>query len=358
VGKQKTALITGITGQDGAWLARLLLEKNYIVHGMRPYSATPDTERLADLLDHPNLRLHHGDLTDGGSLTRILREAAPQEIYNLGAMSHVHVSFETPEATAQINALGTLRLLESLRDFKGRGCKDVRLYQASSSEMFGNAPAPQSEQSRMEPRSPYAAAKLYAYNMVRIYRESYGLFAANGILFNHESPVRGEEFVTRKITRAVAGIFAGKQDRLDIGNLNARRDWGHARDYALGMWMILQRRLPEDFVLATGEAHSVREFIEAAFQCVGITIEWRGEGADEKGFERGSGRLLVSVDPRFYRPNEVHELIGDAAKARRVLGWRPRGSFRALVHEMVQADLIEYLGAAYPGTGRDRARVA
>jgi GDPmannose 4,6-dehydratase len=349
VGKQKTALITGITGQDGAWLARFLLEKNYAVHGMRPYSATPDTGRLADLLGHPDLHLHYGDLTDGGNLTRLLRETAPQEIYNLGAMSHVHVSFETPEAAAQVNALGTLRLLEALRDFKERDRRDVRLYQASSSEMFGNTPAPQSEQTRMEPRSPYAAAKLYAYNMVKIYRESYGLFAANGILFNHESPVRGEEFVTRKITRAVAAIYAGRQKWLEIGNLNARRDWGHARDYVEGMWMMLQRPLPEDFVLATGEAHSVREFIEAAFQCIGITVEWRGEGVDEKGYERGSGRLLVSVDPRFYRPNEVHELIGYAAKARLVLGWKPRTGFRALVHEMVQADL-----AAYPGLLRDR----
>jgi GDPmannose 4,6-dehydratase len=345
----KIALITGITGQDGAWLARLLLRKKYIVHGMRPYSATPDTGRLEDILRHPDFHLHHGDLTDSGNLWRLLADISPDEIYNLGAMSHVHVSFETPEAAAQINALGTLRLLEAMRGLK----TGAKLYQASSSEMFGNAPAPQNEETRMEPRSPYAAAKLYACNMVRIYRESYGLFAANGILFNHESTLRGEEFVTRKITKAVAAIHAGKQELLEVGNLDARRDWGDARDYAEGMWRMLQQEKPGDYVLATGAAHSVRAFIEAAFQCVGVSLAWRGEGMDEEAYDLSSGRLLVAVDPQFYRPNEVHELIGDAAKARRELGWAPRTEFRALVREMVLADL-----AAYPGVLRDRALAA
>jgi GDPmannose 4,6-dehydratase len=336
----RVALITGITGQDGAWLARLLLEKGYEVHGLRPYSATPDTQRLADIMAHPALRLHYGDLTDGGGLARLLREIAPREIYNLGALSHVHVSFTTPEAAAQVNALGALRLLEAARDLPG-----VRFYQASSSEMFGNTPAPQNERSRMEPRSPYAAAKLYAYNMTRIYREAYGLYAANGILFNHESPVRGEEFVTRKITKAVAAIHAGAQETLALGNLDARRDWGHARDYAEGIWLTLQQEAPDDYVLATGQAHSVREFVEAAFLCVGVALDWRGSGAAEKGCDRATGRLRVTVDPRLFRPSEVHELIGDSTRARCALGWRPRCGFRALVHEMVAADLVACPGA-------------
>lgn len=334
----KTALITGITGQDGAVLAQFLLDKGYVVHGLRLYSATSDTQRLDGLRQSPDFHLHYGDLTDGGSLQRLIAQTQPGEVYNLAAQSHVKVSFAVPEATAQINALGTLRLLEAVRD------TDIRFYQASSSEMFGSAPAPQNEDTPFAPCSPYASSKLYAYWLVRNYRDSYGLHASNGILFNHESPLRGEEFVTRKITLTVAAIVTGQAECLLVGNLNARRDWGHARDYVEGMWLMLQQDTPGDFVLATGHAYSVREFITAAFACAGINIVWRGEGVEEKAFDAVSGRMLVAVDPQFFRPNEVHELVGDATKASEALGWQPRTTFRGLVEEMVAADLTALRG--------------
>lgn len=336
---RKRALITGITGQDGALLAAFLLDKGYEVHGLRRYEAVDDTRRIAHIMGHPSLSLHYGDLSDGGCLWRLLSEIRPDEVYNLAAMSHVKVSFEVPENTADANALGTLRLLEAIR---GLGLGDAtRFYQASSSEMFGNAPAPQNEDTPFAPRSPYAAAKLYAYWITRTYRESYGLHASNGILFNHESPVRGEEFVTRKITMAAAAIEAGVQDVLSLGNLDSRRDWGHARDYVEGMWAMLQQPRPGDYVLATGEAHSVRAFVETAFACAGMDIVWSGKYLDEKGIDRRTGRIVVNIDPQFFRPLEVNELIGDAAKARRVLGWTPKTDFRALVREMVEADRRE-----------------
>lgn len=331
----KTAFITGITGQDGAVLASFLLGKGYEVHGLRLYSATDDMQRLGPLAAGARFHLHYGDMTDGGNIRRLVDHIAPDEIYNLAAQSHVKVSFEAPEATAQVNALGTLRLLEAVR---GSG---VRFYQASSSEMFGNAPAPQNEETPFAPCSPYACAKLYAYWLVRNYRDSYGLHASNGILFNHESPVRGEEFVTRKITKAVAAIVAGRQGELLVGNLAARRDWGHARDYVEGMWLMLQQETPGDYVLATGRSHSVRDFVTAAFGCAGVRIGWRGDGLGEEGVDMVRGRVLVRVDPRFFRPNEVHELRGDAGRARRVLGWRPRMSFADLVADMVRADCVE-----------------
>ncbi len=329
----KKAFITGITGQDGALLAQFLLEKGYEVHGLRLYSASTDTQRLDIFSDNGNFHLHYGDLTDGGNLRRLIETIAPDEIYNLGAQSHVGVSFEVPEATAQINALGTLRLLEAIRD------TDIRFYQASSSEMFGSAPAPQDESTPFAPCSPYATAKLYAYWLVRNYRDSYGLHASNGVLFNHESALRGEEFVTRKISLAVAAMALGQQESLSIGNLDARRDWGHARDYVEGMWRMLQQDTPDDFVLATGKAHSVRDFINAAFACAGTSLTWQGQGLDEKGIDRKTGRVLVQVDPQFFRPNEVHELLGDASKASAKLGWKPRISFGQLVEEMVSADI-------------------
>jgi len=329
----KIALITGITGQDGAILARLLLDKGYEVHGLRLYSATGDTQRIDPLLSRPGFFLHYGDMTDGGNLQRLVRDIAPDEIYNLAAQSHVKVSFAVPESTAQINALGTLRLLEAIRG------TDTRFYQASSSEMFGNAPPPQNENTPFAPCSPYAVAKLYAYWLVRNYRDSYGLHASNGILFNHESPLRGEEFVTRKISLSVAAIIAGQADRLKIGNLDACRDWGHAADYVEGMWLMLQQDRPGDYVLATGKSYSVRDFINAAFACAGIGIVWRGQGVTEKGYSAADGRLLVEVDPQFFRPSEVHALLGDASRARQKLGWKPRISFRELVEEMVATDL-------------------
>lgn len=333
----KTALITGITGQDGAYLAAFLLEKGYTVHGMRLYNATPDTQRLDDLLrQYPaRFQLHYGDMIDGMALCRLLSMLCPDEIYNLAALSHVKIGFALPEATAQINGLGTLRLLESLRTLS----LPARFYQASSSEMFGNAPAPQNEDTPFQPCSPYAASKMYAYWLVRTYRQSYGLHASNGILFNHESPLRGVEFVTRKITRAIAALVAGQADILKLGNLEAQRDWGHARDYVEGMWMMLQADQPDDYVLATGQTHAVRDFVEAAFQSTGINLVWRGTGVDEQGYCRATGRLLVAIDESLFRPAEVHCLRGDATKARTQLGWQPRTDFAALVREMVQADL-------------------
>ncbi|TIT40512.1 MAG: GDP-mannose 4,6-dehydratase, partial [Mesorhizobium sp.] len=349
----KVALITGVTGQDGAYLAQLLLEKGYVVHGVKRRSSSFNTGRIDDIYVDPHERdarlfLHYGDLTDAANLIRLVQETRPDEIYNLGAQSHVQVSFEEPEYTGNANALGTLRLLEAIRILGLE--KSVRFYQASTSELYGQASeAPQNETTPFRPRSPYAAAKLYAYWTTVNYREAYGMFAANGILFNHESPRRGETFVTRKITRAVAAIHHRRQDTLYLGNIDARRDWGHARDYVEGMWRILQHDEADDFVLATGETHSVREFVELAFAETGRTIQWQGQGADEVGIDAGSGAIVVRIDPRYFRPTEVDHLVGDASKAREKLGWSHRTGFRELVAEMVQADLKRSAGAIAAG---------
>jgi GDPmannose 4,6-dehydratase len=339
----KTALITGVTGQDGAYLARLLLQKGYTVHGVKRRSSSFNTARVDELYVDPHeagtrFFMHYGDLTDATNLIRLIQEHQPDEIYNLAAQSHVQVSFETPEYTANADALGTLRLLEAIRIL---GIKDkTRFYQASTSELYGKVQeVPQKETTPFYPRSPYAAAKLYAYWITVNYREAYGMHASNGILFNHEGPMRGETFVTRKITRAVAAIERGLQDCLYLGNLNAKRDWGHARDFVDGMWLIVQQPQPGDYVLATGEMHSVREFVECAFAHVGCAIRWRGKGVEEVGFDPKSGREVVRVDPRYFRPTEVDELQGDPTKARTKLGWRHKTTFRELVAEMVQSDL-------------------
>lgn len=340
---KKTALITGITGQDGAYLADLLLSKGYAVHGIKRRSSSFNTGRIDHLYQDPHerevqLTLHYGDMTDATNLIRIVQDVQPDEIYNLAAQSHVQVSFETPEYTANADALGTLRLLEAIR-ILGLTAK-TRFYQASTSELYGKVQEiPQSEKTPFYPRSPYAAAKLYAYWIVINYREAYGIHASNGILFNHESPIRGETFVTRKITRAVAAISLGLQERLYLGNLSAERDWGHARDYVEGMWRMLQQQEPADYVLATGQKHSVRKFVELAFAKVGVDIDWQGDGVNEKGFDRQSGRVLVEVDPRYFRPTEVELLIGNPAKAERVLGWKASTSFEDMVSEMVEGDL-------------------
>jgi GDPmannose 4,6-dehydratase len=345
---RKVALITGITGQDGAYLAEFLLRRGYEVHGMKRRASLINTARIDHLyrdLHQSNLRffLHYGDMTDATALIRLLEETKPNEIYNLAAQSHVRVSFETPEYTANTDALGTLRLLEAIRIL--RLADRVRFYQASTSELFGRVrETPQRELTPFYPRSPYAVAKLYAYWITVNYREAYGLHASNGILFNHESPIRGETFVTRKITRAVAAIELGLQDRLYLGNLNAKRDWGHARDYVEGMWRILQQPEPDDYVLATGQTHSVREFVERAFDIVGRRIAWRGDAEDEKGYCTRTGDVLVAVDPAYYRSTEVDLLLGDPEKARRKLGWQHRTSFDELVKEMVVADLRELGG--------------
>jgi GDPmannose 4,6-dehydratase len=331
----KTALITGVTGQDGAILAGLLLEKGYKVCGLRPYLPVDDTERLYPILN--DVQLFYGDLSDAASLARVLEKTEPDEIYNLAGMSHVQVSFSMPELAADVNGIGVVRLMEAMRTTVLH--HHARLYQASSSEMFGNAPAPQKEDTPFAPCSPYGAAKLYAYWMVRTYRDAYGFHASNGILFNHESPGRGEHFVTQKIVRGVADIVTGRLDKLVLGNLDARRDWGHARDYMEGAWRMLQQDAPGDYVLATGETRSVREFTERAFSFAGKKIVWKGEGVNETGCDRFTGRVLVSVDPALYRPVEVHCLCGDAAKARDVLGWCPRYTFDDLVAEMVEAAL-------------------
>ncbi len=332
----KIALITGITGQDGAVLARFLLEKGYDVHGLRPYSAVPDEGRLSDISD--DIHLHYADMTDTSSLLRLVETYQPDEIYNLAAMSHVHVSFDMPELTANVNALGTLRLLEVLRIMGPQS--GMRMYQASSSEMFGHAPAPQNENTSFEPCSPYGTSKLFGYWSVRNYREAYGLHASNGILFNHESPLRGEEFVTRKIIKAVCEIEAGQRDKILLGNLHAKRDWGHARDYMRGAWMMLQQDIPDDYVLATGQARSVKEFVEAAFSYIGRRIDWRGQGVDEKGYDSKTGACLVEVDPALFRPTEVRHLLGDASRAKEILGWEPEISFEQLVEEMMEADRV------------------
>jgi GDPmannose 4,6-dehydratase len=337
------ALITGITGQDGAYLAELLLHKGYDVHGIKRRSSNLNTTRIDDLYEDPHvsdrrLFLHYGDLTDTSNLTRLVQEVQPTEIYNLAAQSHVAVSFQVPEYTADTNAVGTLRLLEAIR-LLGMG-ERTRFYQASTSELFGKVQEiPQTESTPFYPRSPYAVAKLYAYWITVNYREAYDLFACNGILFNHESPLRGETFVTRKITRAVARIEAGLEERLYVGNLDALRDWGHARDYVEAQWLMLQQERPEDFVIATGRQESVRRFIELAFAEVGVHIQWRGTGSGEQGVDAAGGRVLVEVDPRYYRPTEVDTLVGDPSKARRLLGWSPRTSLEEMVVEMVAADL-------------------
>src|SRR5688572_17521050 len=339
----KRALITGITGQDGAYLAELLLAKGYEVHGVKRRSSSFNTERVDHLYQDPhegrtNFFLHYGDLTDATNLIRLMQEVQPDELYNLAAQSHVHVSFETPEYTANADALGTLRLLEAIRILKLE--QKVRFYQASTSELYGNSvDFPQHETTPFAPRSPYGVAKLYAYWITVNYREAYGLHASNGILFNHESPIRGETFVTRKVTRAAAAIEMGRQEKLYIGNLDATRDWGHARDYVEGMWMILQQDKPDDYVLATGEGHTVRELVEEAFLVVGRRIVWRGNGAGEVGMDETNGLTLVEIDPRYFRPTEVDLLIGDASKARTTLGWKHQVSFKQLVREMVQSDL-------------------
>ena len=343
MGASKTALITGVTGQDGSYLARLLLAKGYLVHGLKRRSSSFNTGRIEDIYEephapHPRFALHFGDLTDATNIIRVVQETQPDEIYNLAAQSHVQVSFETPEYTADVNGLGTLRLLEAIRILR---LEDrARFYQASTSELFGAAQeVPQRETTPISPRSPYATAKAFGYFTVVNYREAYGLHASNGILFNHESPVRGETFVTRKISRAVARIAIGQQEILYLGNLDARRDWGHARDYVNGMWLMLQQEQPDDYVLATGTATSVRELVSWAFAEIGIDVSWHGEGAAEVGVDAASGRQLIAVDPRYFRPTEVDVLIGDASKARTRLGWRHDTGAHALVAEMVQEDL-------------------
>lgn len=340
----KTALITGVTGQDGALLAELLLGKGYMVHGIKRRSSLINTDRVDHLYHDPHEKdvpflMHYGDLTDATNLIRIVQEVRPDEIYNLAAQSHVQVSFETPEYTANSDAIGTLRLLEAIR-ILGLA-ETARFYQASTSELYGKVQAiPQNETTPFYPRSPYAAAKLYAYWITVNYREAYGMHASNGILFNHEGATRSETFVTRKITRAVAAIHLGLQDRLYLGNLDAKRDWGHARDYVEGMWRILQQSEPGDYVLATGEAHTVREFVERAFAEVGVTIGWKGAGVDEYGLDVKSGRVLIAIDPGYFRPTEVDFLLGDPTKAREKLGWTHKTSFPDLVAEMVASDLV------------------
>lgn len=338
----KKALITGITGQDGSYLAEFLLEKGYEVHGIIRRASTFNTSRIDHLykdphMDNVRLFLHYGDLSDTSNLNRLIEKIQPDEIYNLAAQSHVKVSFEVPEYTADVTGIGALRILDAIKE---TGIK-TKFYQASTSELFGGLPetAPQNEDTPFYPRSPYAAAKLYAYWITVNYREAYDIYACNGILFNHESPRRGETFVTRKITRAVANIIKGNQDKLYLGNLDAKRDWGFAGDYVEGMWLMLQQDKPDDYVLATGETHTVREFCELAFEHVGIDIEWHGSGIEEKGIDRKTGKVLVEVDPRYFRPTEVDLLLGDPTKAKKELGWKPRVDFKGLVKMMVDADL-------------------
>ena len=339
----KTALITGITGQDGAYLAEFLLNKGYIVHGIKRRSSSFNTERIDHLYRDPHERnvnffMHYGDLTDSTNLIRIIQETQPDEIYNLAAQSHVQVSFDTPEYTANSDAVGTLRLLEAIRILGLE--KKTKFYQASTSELYGKVQEiPQSETTPFYPRSPYGAAKLYAYWVTVNYREAYDMFACNGILFNHESPIRGETFVTRKITMAVARIKNGLQEKLYLGNLDAKRDWGFAGDYVEAMWLMLQQDEPDDFVIATGKMHSVREFVELAFGEVGIEIDWKGEGVDEVGVDKGTGDVLIEIDPRYYRPTEVELLLGDPTKAKEKLGWEAKVGLRELVKMMVEGDL-------------------
>lgn len=343
----KVALITGITGQDGSYLTELLLEKGYEVHGIIRRHSTISTTRIDPLFENPEignkkLFLHYGDLTDSSNLNRLLEKIKPDEIYNLAAQSHVAVSFEVPEYTAEATGVGTLRLLDAIKE-NGLKC---RFYQASTSELFGGLPntAPQSEKTPFYPKSPYGVAKLYSYWITVNYRESYNLFACNGVLFNHESPRRGETFVTRKITRAVASIMAGKQEKLSLGNMDAKRDWGFAGDYVEGMWRILQQEKPGDYVLATNETHTVREFVELAFKEVGIDLKWQGTGVDEKGIDKKTGKVLVDVNPKYFRPAEVELLWGDYTKAEKELGWKRKVSFKGLVSMMVDSDMKEIAG--------------
>lgn len=334
---QKTALITGIAGQDGAVLARFLLGKGYRVHGLMRWDSMETTQRLKTLLEESqDFSIHYGDVTDGAGVAHLVKQTVPDEIYNLAAMSHVAVSFDTPSSTFDINAKGSLNIFEAVRVLGLE--RAIKIYQASSSEMFGSTPPPQKEDSPMNPCSPYGVAKLAAYYLAKIYRESYGLFIANGILFNHESPLRGEDFVTQKIAAAVARIEAGQQESLALGNLDSLRDWGHACDYVEGMHAMLQAPEPDDFVLATGEAHSVREFVDAAFAQTGVRLRWEGVGIEECGVDWKTGKILVRVDPRFFRPKEVHHLLGCAAKARTKLDWAPKTRFADLVSEMVNAE--------------------
>ncbi|PKA39956.1 GDP-mannose 4,6-dehydratase [Rhizobium sullae] len=341
---QKCALITGVTGQDGAYLSELLLEKGYIVHGVKRRSSSFNTGRIEHIyedphVENPRFHLHFGDMTDSTNIIRIVQECQPDEIYNLAAQSHVKVSFETPEYTANADALGTLRLLEAIRILGLEG--KSRFYQASTSELYGLVQeVPQKETTPFYPRSPYAAAKLYGFWIVVNYREAYGIHASNGILFNHESPLRGETFVTRKITRAAAAIKLGRQNRLYLGNLDAKRDWGHARDYVKGMWLMLQQDVPDDYVLATGETTTVRSFVEWAFAETGVNIVWKGSGIDEKGYDAVTDQCLVEIDPRYFRPTEVDLLIGDPTKARTKLGWQHDVGVRDLCREMVKEDLV------------------
>ena len=340
---KKVALITGITGQDGAYLAELLLEKGYIVHGVKRRSSLFNTDRIDHLYkdkheENVNLFLHYGDLTDSTNLIRIVQETQPDEIYNLAAMSHVQVSFDLPEYTANADGIGTLRLLEAVRILNME--KKVKFYQASTSELYGKVvETPQSETTPFYPRSPYAVAKLYGFWIVKNYREAYGMFACNGILFNHESPLRGETFVTRKITRAVSKIKLGLQKKLYLGNLDAKRDWGHAQDYVYGMWQMLQQDEADDFVLASGETHPVREFVDKSFAHVDIKIRWEGTGVDEKGYNADTNEILVEVDPKYFRPTEVDLLLGDPSKAKEKLGWTIKRDFDQLVKEMMEADM-------------------
>jgi len=343
----KKALITGITGQDGSYLTEFLLEKGYEVHGLIRRASTFNTKRIDHIFENPDignkkLFLHHGDMTDSSNLNRLVERIRPDEIYNLAAQSHVQVSFEVPEYTAETVGIGTLRLLDAIKDSRVR----TKFYQASTSELFGGMPgtAPQSEKTPFYPRSPYAAAKLYSYWITVNYREGYKLFACNGILFNHESPRRGETFVTRKITRAVANIIAGKQEKLTLGNLDSKRDWGFAGDYVEAMWLMLQQKVPQDYVIATGETHSVREFVELSFKEVGTEIVWRGSGVEEKGYDRRTGKLLIDVNPRYFRPTEVELLWGDPSKAEKELGWNRKVDFKNLVRMMVEADIKEIAG--------------
>ena len=340
---KKTALITGVTGQDGAYLAEFLLDKGYLVHGIKRRSSSFNTERIDHLYrdphdGHPNFLLHYGDITDSTNAIRLIQEIRPDEIYHLAAQSHVQVSFESPEYTANADALGTLRLLEALR-ISGL-YENIRFYNAATSELYGLAQEiPQTEKTPFYPRSPYAVAKLYGYWIVVNYREAYGIHASNGILFNHESPNRGETFVTRKITMAATRIKLGLQDRLFLGNLDAKRDWGYAKDYIEAMWLMLQQNEPDDYVIATGETHSVREFCADAFRAVDIGIDWQGTGVSEKGIDRDSGKVLVEIDPRYFRPTEVEILVGDSSKARQKLKWQAKVTFSELVKIMVEADL-------------------
>jgi GDPmannose 4,6-dehydratase len=336
--KKKKAFVTGITGQDGSYLAEFLLKKGYEVHGLRRATSVFNTKRIDHLLDNKDFHLHYGDLIDSSNLNRLLDQIKPNEIYNLGAQSHVHISFQVPEYTADVVAIGTLRLLDAIKE---SGIK-TKFYQASTSELFGKVQeTPQKETTPFYPRSPYAAAKLYAYWAVVNYREAYGLFACNGILFNHESPRRGETFVTRKITTAIAKIVKGKQKKVSLGNLDAKRDWGYAKDFVEAMWLMLQQKKPDDFIISTFETHTVREFCEEAFGIVGIDIIWKGKGLNEKGFNKKNNKVVIDIDPKYFRPTEVDLLLGENTKAKTKLGWKPKVTFKELVKIMVESDLKE-----------------